>query len=206
MRKIQSGKNPFTNNNILQISLIFKEWAIFSKFFWSRGRGTDANFLCHQICACVSAAFLNHHLAHSPHPHRQQEYPALPWVVPVVGSCLLLVDYLIFGGVGVCSAQMFCREQMFCRPPFLAKETAKLWNQCHFPDGTHLTPRGQPLSEMITDDGKKFPGCKGHWGEPEVLLMAPCTMASDNLGDGLIRQPLFPSHFLKVYLRCHRRM
>lgn len=190
MRKIQSGKNPFKNNNILQISLIFKEWAIFSKFFWSRGRGTDANFLCHQICACVSAAFLNHHLPHSPHPHRHQEYPAFPWVVPAGGSCLLLlIDYLIFGGFGVlrCSAGS--------RAPFLAKGTAKLWNQCHFPDGTHLTPRGQPLSELIRDDGKKFPGCKGHWGEPKVLLMALCSMASDNFSDGLIRHPLFPVIF-----------
>lgn len=197
MRKIQSGKNPFKNNNILQISLIFKEWAIFSKFFWSWGRGTDANFLCHQICACVSAAFLNHHLPHSPHPHRHQEYPAFPWVVPAGGSCLLLlIDYLIFGGFGVlrCSAGS--------RAPFSAKGTAELWNQCHFPDGTHLTHRGQPLSELIRDDGKKFPGCKGHWGEPTVLLMALCSMAM-TISVMVSSDTLFSLWFFKVYLCCH---
>lgn len=37
---------------------------------------------------------------------------AFPWVAPVVGLCLLLlIDYLTFGGFGVCSVQMFCREQ-----------------------------------------------------------------------------------------------
>lgn len=117
------------------------------------------------------------------------------------GSCCGLVPpsaHRLFNIWGV-----WCLLCSGSRAPFLVKETAKLWNQCHFPDGTHFTHRGQPLSKMITDDGKKFPGWKGHWGEPEVLLMAPYSMASDNLGDGLIRQPLFPCDFLKMYLCGH---
>lgn len=91
-------------------------------------------------------------------------------------------------------------------PPFPAEETAKLWNQCHFSRWHSLNPQRPAL---IRDDyrwWRETPWLQRALGWAWGAADGQCSTASHNLGDGLIRPPLFPCNLFKAHLHCHRRM
>lgn len=62
----------------------------------------------------------------------------------------------------------------------------------------NLTHDGQPLSKTIIVNRKKFPDCKGHWMESEMLAMGTVQHGQWTILMMVSSEtPLFPCHFLK---------